>query len=104
MSYAKNGAALIDGNIVPPTEVILLRTLVILKSATVPEIALEVKERYSDSALYSFLKRLVKRGLVTNKKLPIPPAQTRGRSSYRIFWSPTRAAIEFFKDELENKK
>lgn len=97
---AKNGAAIIDGNVVPPTEVLVLRTLVTFaKSATVPEIALAMNERVSDASLYTLLKRLAHRQLVTRKETIIPPTQTRGRSSSRVFWSPSQATREFFENE-----
>ncbi len=94
---AKNGAALIAGNIVPATEMLVLKTLVGLgRPATVPEIALAMDEQLSDASLYSLLGRLKeKRGLVDREEVVL---EVSGRPLRRIKWQPHQEAANFIKE------
>lgn len=95
MTYATNGAAIINGKIVPASEVLVLRTLVQMnRPATVPEIALAMNEVLSDASLYSLLGRLrEKRALVMREEAML---DVRGRPVRRVQWTAHQAATAFF--------
>ncbi len=95
MTYAKNGAAIINGEMVPATEVSVLKTLVnIERPATVPEIAMAMNEVLSDASLYTLLGRLKeKRGLVNREEAML---EVLGRPVRRIRWAANQSAREFF--------
>lgn len=95
MTYALSGAAIIGGKVVPASEVVVLRTLNQLgRPATVPEIALEMKEIFSDASLYTLLGRLrEKRGLVSREEAML---EVRGRPVRRVQWFAKPEATEFF--------
>lgn len=95
MTYASNGAAIIGGNIVPASEMLVLYTLAHLgRPATVPEIAIEMNEVLSDASLYTLLRRLKeKRGLVTREEAML---EVHGRPVRRVRWTAHQAATAFF--------
>jgi predicted transcriptional regulator len=95
MTFAKNGAAIIGGMIVPASEVLVLSTLAhIGRPATVPEIAMDMKEILSDASLYTLLRRLQeKRGLVTREEAML---EVHGRPVRRVRWTAHQAATAFF--------
>lgn len=95
MKVVKTNAAIIDGVLVPATEVTVLRALVALgHPATVPELAKSMNDKLSDASLYSLLGRLAEqRGLVTRAERLI---EVHGTTFRRVFWSPNRAAINHF--------
>lgn len=95
MTVVKTNAAIIEGVLVPATEVTVLRALVALgRPATVPELAKAMNEKLSDASLYSLLGRLAEqRGLVTRAEGLI---EVHGTEFKRVFWSPSRAAINHF--------
>lgn len=95
MSYARNGSAIIDGHVVPPAEVRVLRTLVQLaRPAIVPEIAIAMHEKFSDASLYTLLGRLAeKRGLASREEATL---EVFGRPVRRVRWTARQAAIAFF--------
>lgn len=97
MMIAKNGAALIAGQIVPATEVLVLKTLVELgRPATVPEIALAMNEQLSDASLYTLLGRLrEKRGLVEREDAVV---EVSGRPLRRVKWQAHQDATDFIKE------
>lgn len=96
MTYADNGSALIDGVIVPKTEVIILKAINQLnKKATVSEIATHLKDQLSDNTLYILLKRLLKRNLVIKDTIGV---EVFGRKVNRITWQVTESVSDFFKE------
>ena len=103
MTYASNGAAIIGSSIVPASEVLVLRTLVLMgRPATVPEIAIAMSEVFSDASLYTLLARLKeKRGLVTREEAML---EVHGRPVRRVRWSAHQMATAFFIDkELDDE-
>lgn len=95
MTYASNGAAIIGGQIVPASEILVLSTLAnIGRPATVPEIAIAMDERLSDASIYTLIGRLQsKRGLVTRKEAML---EVHGRPVRRVQWLAHQAATAFF--------
>lgn len=97
MKYANNGAAIIGGSIVPATELLVLKTLATFKeSVAVSQIAKALNEQISDASLYTLLKRLQKRGLVSREDAVV---EVFGRSVQRVLWHAHQAAADFFIDE-----
>jgi predicted transcriptional regulator len=101
MKSLKTLAAIVDGVLVPPAEVEVLRTLVAFgRPASVPELAKSVpKERISDATFYSLLGRLAeRRGLVTREERI---TWVEGSAFKRVFWTPNQASVSHF--EMETK-
>jgi predicted transcriptional regulator len=86
MAYARNGAAIIEGVVVPKTEMKVLETLNNLgKPVSVPEIAAALKDELSDASIYTLLARLKKRGrLVERQEVAI---EVHGTMLRRVLWS-----------------
>jgi hypothetical protein len=104
MTYAKNGAAIISGMIVPASEMLVLSTLAHLgRPATVPEIAMDMNEVLSDASLYTLLRRLhEKRGLVNREEAML---EVHGRPVRRVQWTAHQDATAFFRrKEKQNGK
>ena len=95
MAYASNGAAIINGEMVPASEVKVLRTLVGLgRPATVPEIANAMDDEMSDASLYSLLSRLdQKRRLVARQVVAV---NVQGTDLRRVVWTSHQEAASFF--------
>lgn len=98
MAIAKNGAAIIDNEMVPASEVLVLRTLVGMdRPATVPEIASAMGDVMSDASLYSLLGRLSeRRRLVARQAVTV---NVHGTSLRRVVWSAHQAATDFFTEQ-----
>lgn len=92
MAFAKSGAAIIGGVVVPASEVKVLKALVDLsRPATVPEIATAMHNTMSDASLYSLLGRLnEQRRLVAREVVEVVLLGTKLR---RVKWSAHQAAI-----------
>ena len=97
MALAKNGAAIIGGEMVPAAEVMVLRTLVQLgRPAIVPEIAAAMGEKMSDASLYTLLARLdERRRLVARQTVAV---KVHGTSLRRVVWVALQAATRFFSE------
>jgi hypothetical protein len=91
MAFAQNGAAIIDGMIVPPAEVKVLKAVVEMgRPATVPELATALDDQFSDASLYTLLGRLAdKRRLVARQDLLV---EVHGTKLRRVVWSAHQAA------------
>ncbi len=98
MAVANSGAAIIEGVVVPASEVKVLRTLVSLgRPATVPEIGTALNDEMSDASLYTLLSRLdQKRRLVARQAVEVV---VQGTSLRRVMWSAHQAAASFFAAE-----
>ncbi|WP_288254540.1 hypothetical protein [uncultured Hydrogenophaga sp.] len=94
MAFAKNGAAIIGGVVVPASEMKVLTALVEMgRPATVPEIAMAMHNSMSDASLYSLLGRLnEQRRLVARQVVEVEVLGTKLR---RVQWTAHQAAIGF---------
>ncbi|MDY0744599.1 hypothetical protein SNE35_08780 [Paucibacter sp. R3-3] len=100
MAIAKNGVAIIGSQVVPASEVIVLKTLVELgKSATVPQIAKALDDKMSDASIYSLLGRLDERRRLVVRHTTV--VDVHGTQLRRVLWEPTKSATEFFLTVLE---
>ena len=90
--YSNDGKLLICNLILPVSEVFVVKALLALdREVTVPEIAIFTKEKYSDSTLYTLLRKLdAKGGVVVRKEEMVSIAG--GRPLKRVFWKLTEEA------------
>jgi hypothetical protein len=97
MTIADNGAAIIDGEVVPAREVEILRALAVIGTpATVGAILVQSGQSMSYQTAYSLLRRLNKeRGLVTREMVHIQDHLCLKRC---VLWSASATAKKFFRD------
>lgn len=103
MAIAQNGVAIIGSQVVPASEVIVLKKLVELGNrATVPQIAKALNDKMSDASIYSLLGRLAeRRRLVTRREEKV---EVLGAQLKRVLWEPTSSATEFFRSALSQNE
>lgn len=99
MAFAKSGAAIIAGEMVPAAEVKVLMALVSLgRSATVPEIATAMNNKMSDASIYSLLGRLdERRRLVSRQSINV---EVHGTTLRRVVWTAHPVAAEYLSTGL----
>ena len=101
MTIALNGTAIIAGQVVPPSEVQVLKTIFGFdrdeEKPTVTQIHQRMSESISYAACYTCCQRLNNRGgLVQREDIKVSVC---GTKLSRIVWSVTPLVVEFFKQE-----
>ncbi len=114
MHIAKDGRAIINGMVVPAGEVLLLHTLALQSGRVIgPQLrrlhedALKLDEHervartpLSDASVYTYLNRLLERGLVQRETGTVPLL---GKNRQFVFWKATEDVKKFF-HEHDTKK
>lgn len=102
MSIAKDGRAIIEGEIIPAAEVKVVKALYDIATATTTsEVESRLLSTMSYNSIHTLLRRLEKRKLVTTETKVI---LILGGSYKRVFWSITEIAKNFFDEEKKKEE